>query len=112
VQKKDLLKRLEDELEHVSHLHIDHEEVECGVKDFDHEFEVRSLHPDFVRALFDHDLMEAVLEAGRDFAYELFDNGFIAYSPMLGPDDIPRLLDAAKAFHDHIPDAARKAAGS
>ena len=107
VQKKDVTKRIEDDLEHVTHLHVDHGEVECGVKDFDHHFETRSTHPDFVRALFDHDLLEAIVEAGTDFAYEVWDNGLVTYSSQLEPADLPRLLNAAKSFHDRIPDAAR-----
>jgi hypothetical protein len=107
ILKKDVTKRLEDDLAHLFHIHVDHGEVESGTKDLDHHFETRSSDPDFVKALLDQGLTETVIQAGTDFAYEVWDNGLVVYSSQLQPDELARLLDAAKTFHDRIPDAAR-----
>jgi hypothetical protein len=107
ILKKDVTKQLEDDVAHLFHFHIDHGEVESGVKDFDHHFETRSPDPDFVGTLLDRDLVEVVVGAGTDFAYELWDNGLVVYAGQLDPEELPRLLTAAKSFHDRIPDAAR-----
>jgi len=107
ILKKDVTKRLEDDVSHLFHFHVDHNEVESGTKDFDHHFETRSSDPDFVKALLGADLLKAVTDAGTDFAYEVWDNGLVVYSRQLESDELPRLLNAAKSFHDRIPDAAR-----
>jgi hypothetical protein len=107
ILKKDVTKRLEDDLAHLFHFHVDHSEVESGSKDFDEHFETRSPDPDFVKTLLGHDLVQAVIDAGTDFAYEVWDNGLVVYSRQFEPNELPRLLNAAKSFHDRIPDAAR-----
>jgi len=107
VLKKDVTKRLEDDLARITHLHVGHSEVESGMKDFDHHFETRSSDPDFAKTLLAKDLVEAVTRAGTDFAYEVWDNGLVVYAGQLDPDELPRLLNAAKSFHDRIPAEAR-----
>jgi hypothetical protein len=107
VLKKDLTKRLEDDLARINHLHVDHGEVESGMRDFDHHFETRSSDPGFVKALLSQDLLETVLEAGTDFAYEVWDNGLVVYASQLKADEVPKLLNTGKSFHDRIPDDAR-----
>jgi hypothetical protein len=102
VEKKDGATRFADDLDRVDHLHHDHDEVECGAKDFDHHFEVKSTHPDFARELIDHAMMESLVAHGSGFVYEVSGWQFIVHTPKAS-DELPALLDATKAFWDTIP---------
>ena len=102
VEKKDGATRFADDLDRVDHLHHDHGEVECGAKDFDHHFEVKSADPDFARELIDHAMMESLVARGTGFVYEVSGWQFIVHTPKAS-DELPALLDATKAFWDTIP---------
>jgi hypothetical protein len=86
----------------IDRLHHDHLETECGAKDFDHHFEVKTEHPDFAAELFDHALMEALLSRGTGYVYEVSGRQFIVHAPKT-TDELPALLDATKSVWDNIP---------
>ncbi|HXY72828.1 MAG TPA: hypothetical protein VEM41_09805 [Actinomycetota bacterium] len=105
VEKKGLLTRAADDLDRIDRLHHDHLEVTCGARDFDKHFEVKTTHPDYARELFDHPMMEALLESGTEYVYETEGDEFIVHGRHVGHAELPALLDAAKRFSDHIPPA-------
>jgi hypothetical protein len=104
VEKKGFLTRVADDMDAIDRLHHDHLEAECGAKDFDHHFEVKTQAPDFAAELFDHALMEAMLTHGTGYVYEVAGGQFIVHTPKT-TEQLPALLDATKAFWDNIPSA-------
>ena len=102
VEKKGFLTRAADDMDAIDRLHHDHLEAECGAKDFDHHFEVKTENPEFAAELFDHALMEAMLQNGTGFIYEVSGGQFIVHTPKT-TEKLPALLDATKAFWDNIP---------
>jgi len=104
VEKKGFLTRAADDMDAIDRLHHDHLEAECGAKDFDKHFEVKTEHPDFAAELFDHGLMEAMLTSGTGYIYEVSGGQFIVHTPKT-TEQLPALLDATKAFWDNIPSA-------
>jgi hypothetical protein len=102
VEKKGRLTRVADDMDAIDRLHHDHLETECGAKDFDHHFEVKTEHPDFAAELFDHALMEALLSRGTGYVYEVSGRQFIVHAPKT-TDELPALLDATKSVWDNIP---------
>ena len=104
IEKKGRGTRFADDLDRVDHLHHDHAEVECGAKDFDREFEVKSADPEFARELVDHTMMESLTAQGAGFVYEVSGWQFIVHTPKAS-DELPALLDATKGFWDSIPSA-------
>jgi len=105
VEKKGLLTRAADDLDRIDRLHHDHLEVTCGARDFDKHFEVKTTHREFAHELFDHPMMEAVLESGTEYVYEVEGSDFIVHGRHVGHAELSALLDAAKRFRDHVPDA-------
>jgi hypothetical protein len=104
VEKKGFLTRAADDMDAIDRLHHDHLEVECGAKDFDKHFEVKTEQPDFAAELFDHGLMEAMLQNGTGFIYEVSGGQFLVHTPKT-TEKLPALLDATKAFWDNVPQA-------
>lgn len=105
VEKKGLLTRAADDLDRIDRLHHDHLEVTCGARDFDEHFEVKTTYRDFAHELFDHPMMEALLESGTDYVYETEGSEFIVHRRHVGHGELSSLLDAATRFHDRIPTA-------
>jgi hypothetical protein len=103
VEKKGLLTRAADDLDRIDRLHHDHLEVTCGARDFDKHFEVKTSHRDFAHQLFDHPMMEALLESGTGYVYETEGAEFIVHGRHVGHEELSGLLDAAKRFRDHVP---------
>lgn len=99
VEHPDVIRQLTEGFQRLAHLHNEHDEVECGAAAFDREFEVRSPEPETARKLFTHRVMDAMLAAGKGFAWEIASDAFIVYGARLSAQDLPRLLDAAAAFH-------------
>ncbi len=112
VDPKDLLTRLADDLDRIDRLHHDRLQVEYGVPEFDHVFEVRSPDHAFALALFDRGLIETMLAIGRGFVYEVRGSRFIVHAPQLAVDELPRLLTAASAFRRAIPALALEGRGA
>jgi hypothetical protein len=102
IEKKDRATRFADDLDRVDHLHHDHDEVECGAKDFDKHFDVKAADADFARALIDHTMMESLVAQGSGFVYEVSGWQFVVHTPK-DAHDLGALLDATKAFWDNIP---------
>ena len=50
-------------------------------------------------------MSKALLQDCRDFAIEIAGGGFVVYHPLMDPENLPSLLDAAQSFHDHIPNS-------
>ena len=105
VEKKGLLTRAADDLDRIDRLHHDHLEVSCGARDFDKHFEVKTTHREFAHELFDHPMMEALLESGTEYVYETEGRDFIVHGRRVGHAELSALLDAAKRFRDRIPGA-------
>jgi len=105
VEKKGLLTRAADDLDRIDRLHHDHLEVTCGARDFDKHFEVKTTYREFPHDLFDHPMMEALIESGTDYVYETEGPDFIVHSRHVGHRELSSLLDAARRFSDHIPEA-------
>jgi len=103
VEKKGLLTRAADDLDRIDRLHHDHLEVTCGARGFDEHFEVKTTYREFAHELFDHPMMEALIESGTDYVYETEGSEFIVHSRHVGHRELSSLLDAAKRFFDHLP---------
>jgi len=103
VEKKGLLTRAADDLDRIDHIHHDHLEVTCGAHDFDAHFEVKTTYREFAHELFDHPMMEALMESGTEYVYETEGPEFIVHGRHVGHDELSTMLDAAKRFRDRIP---------
>jgi hypothetical protein len=83
--------------------HLGLEDIPFESEDFNRLFRVRSKDRRYATALVDARMMEWLLSTRGDFGFEVHLEGVLVYCQFLQPEDVPRLLDVAATFAQHVP---------
>ena len=78
-------------------------DVDTELEDFNRAFDVRSSDRRFASAFLDQRMMSWLLEQDPALAFETRGRWLLIWRPQVEVDRLPELLEAAKAFHDHVP---------
>ena len=70
---------------------------------FNDAFNVRCEVPKFANDMIDARMMEWLLAAGSDHAYEALGNRVLVAGPRIDPTELPALLAVARGFVQHVP---------